>query len=112
MGALSQASVAIDGRPLARAKVLAPAADAVPMSLISGASLSGVLPSAASSGLATIAAGTQQLNQDAEQIATSTDGVPVTPLADLQQASLTAEAGAAVLRASDRMLGTILDIFA
>jgi hypothetical protein len=72
----------------------------------------GMLPSAASSGLATIAAGTQQLNQDAEQIATSTDGVPVTPLADLQQASLTAEAGAAVLRASDRMLGTILDIFA
>ena len=83
-----------------------------PMSPISGIAPSGVLPSAAGSGLAAIAAGTRQLDQDAEQIATSTDGVPVAPLADLKQASLTAEAGAAVLRASDKMLGTLLDMFA
>jgi len=82
------------------------------MSAISAVSFPAVLPSAAGSGLATIEAGAQQLAQDAQQIATSTDGVPVAPLADLKQASLVAEAGAAVIRTSDKMLGSLFDMFA
>lgn len=71
-----------------------------------------VLPSAMDSGLATVAGGNTRLNQDAAQIANPANGIPIAPLADLTQASLTAEAGAAVIRASNEMLGTLLDAFA
>jgi hypothetical protein len=70
------------------------------------------LPSAVNSGLATVAAGSLKLNQDARQIANPGNGDSLTPLVDLPQANLQAEAGAAVIRASNEMLGTLLDAFA
>ncbi len=71
---------------------------------------SAALPSAASSGLAAISAGNQQLSQDAAQIANPANGNLV--LTDLGQSKLLAEAGAAVIRASNQMLGTLLDTLA
>jgi hypothetical protein len=59
-----------------------------------------------------IATGNQQLNQDAAQIANAGDQTPINPLVDLSQSSLLAEAGAEVIRASNQMLGTLLDAFA
>jgi hypothetical protein len=82
------------------------------MSPITGGLPPAALPGAASSGLAAIAAGNQQLSQDAAQIANPANGTPVASLVDLSQASFLAEAGAAVIRASDQMLGTLLDTFA
>jgi hypothetical protein len=70
------------------------------------------LPSAVSSGLTTIATGNQQLSQDAAQIANPGNENPINPLVDLTQSSLLAEAGAEVIRASNQMLGTLLDVFA
>jgi hypothetical protein len=82
------------------------------MSSITGILPSAALPSAVSSGMATISAGNQQLSQDAAQIANPANGNPINPLADLSQSKLLAEAGAAVIRASNQMLGTLLDTFA
>ena len=82
------------------------------MSPITGSLPPATLPSAASSGLADIAAGNQPWSQDAAQIANPANGIPIAPLAGLDQASFVAEAGAAVIRASDQMLGTLLDTFA
>jgi hypothetical protein len=70
------------------------------------------LPSALNSGAATIAAGNQQLNQDALQIANPDNQDLINPLLDLSQAKLLAEAGADVIGASNQMLGTLLDVFA
>ncbi|HTV95244.1 MAG TPA: hypothetical protein VME42_04560 [Steroidobacteraceae bacterium] len=70
------------------------------------------LPSALDGGLATIQAGSRQLSQDAEQIANPDNADLTAPLAGLAPASQLAEAGAAVVRASDQMLGTLLDMFA
>jgi hypothetical protein len=70
------------------------------------------LPSALNSGGATIAVGNQQLNQDAEQIANPDNENLTNPLLDSSQALLLAQAGAAVIRASNEMLGTLLDVFA
>jgi hypothetical protein len=70
------------------------------------------LPSALSSGRATIAVGTQQLNQDAQQIANPDSENLTNPLLDSSQSLLLAQAGAAVIRASNEMLGTLLDVFA
>jgi hypothetical protein len=67
--------------------------------------------SALSSGLATVSAGTQRLSQDAQQIANPVQ-TPTAPLVDLGQASLQAQAGAAVIRAADQMLGSLFDAFA
>jgi hypothetical protein len=88
------------------------AADKPPMSSIDSSVPSALQSSALSSGLATIAAGGRQLSQDAEQIANPQSEIPVAPLADLNQASLLAQAGADVVRSSDRMIGTLLDMFA
>jgi hypothetical protein len=68
--------------------------------------------SAVNSGLATIAAGSRRLNQDAQQIANPDNDNKIDPLVDLPQSSLQAEAGAAVIRTSNEMLGTLLDMFA
>ena len=82
------------------------------MSTLSGA-ISNVTPSSAlNSGVATIATGSQQLNRDAQQIANPDAQDSTAPLLDLNQSSQLAEAGAAVIRASNQMLGTLLDIFA
>jgi hypothetical protein len=82
------------------------------MSLLSGNLPPAALPSASSSGLAAIASGAQRLSQDAAQIADPTNGAPLSPLVDLNQALFIAEAGAAVVRTSNKMLGTLLDTFA
>jgi hypothetical protein len=82
------------------------------MSPISGIFPAPVLSGAVGGGLAAIAAGSQQLSQDAGEIANPANGNLVTPLVDLAQAKLLAEAGAAVIRTSDQMLGSLLDTYA
>jgi hypothetical protein len=82
------------------------------MSPISGILPAPMLSGAVGGGLAAIAAGGQQLGQDAAQIANPANGDLITPLVDLTQAKLLAEAGAAVIRTSDRMLGSLLDTYA
>ncbi len=69
-------------------------------------------PSALSSGLAAIAASNRQLNQDAQQIANPDNQNLTNPLLDAGQSLLLAEAGAAVIGTSNRMLGALLDVFA
>jgi hypothetical protein len=70
------------------------------------------LPSAQNSGLATLATSAQQLNQDAQQIANPAHQNLTTALLDSTQTLLLAQAGAQVVRTSNQMLGTLLDIFA
>jgi hypothetical protein len=70
------------------------------------------LPSASASGAAAIASGSQLLNRDAQQIANPDNQDLLDPLTNLSQSNLLAEAGADVIRASNQMLGTLLDIFA
>jgi hypothetical protein len=82
------------------------------MSPLTGILASPALPSTAGSGLATLATANQQLNQDASQIANPGNANAIGPLADLSQTQLLAEAGAAVIRTSNQMLGTLLDMFA
>jgi hypothetical protein len=82
------------------------------MSSISGALSLASLPSAVNSGSAAIASGSQLLNQDAQQIANPDNQDLLDPLTNLSQSNLLAEAGADVIRASNTMLGTLLDIFA
>jgi hypothetical protein len=72
--------------------------------------ISSVQP-ALNSGIATIAAGTQRLNQDAQQIA-NPDQSSTGSLLDLNQASLQSQAGADVLRTANQMLGSLLNAFA
>jgi hypothetical protein len=69
-------------------------------------------PSAVNSGSAAIASGGQMLSQDAQQIANPGNQGLLDPLTNLSQSNLLAEAGADVIRASNEMLGTLLDIFA
>jgi hypothetical protein len=66
---------------------------------------------ALNSGLASIAAGTQRLNRDAQQIA-NPDESSTGSLLDLSQASLQSQAGADVLHTADQMLGSLLNAFA
>jgi hypothetical protein len=87
-------------------------ADKPLMSSIGSAISSASLSSAVNSGLATIASGSQMLNQDAEQIADPVNQNVTAPLAGLNQASVLAEAGAEVISAANQMLGTLLDVFA
>lgn len=82
------------------------------MSTISGALPLIGLPGPVSSGSAAIASGSQLLSQDAQQIANPDNQDLLDPLANLSQSNLLAESGADVIRASDEMLGTLLDIFA
>ena len=67
--------------------------------------------SAVNSGLSTVSAGAQRLNQDAQQIANQ-DQSATGPLVDLGQASIEAQAGADVIRTSNQMLGSLLNAFA
>jgi hypothetical protein len=80
------------------------------MSSISGFSPAS-LPSALSTGQTTIAAGNQQLNQDAQQIANPANQNLTDPLLDLNQALLLTQAGAAVIHTANKMVGTLLDVF-
>jgi hypothetical protein len=78
------------------------------MNLTSSTSVSSVV----NGGLAAIAAGTRQLNRDAQQIANPNNGNVTGPLVDLNQSLLLAEAGTNVISASNKMLGTLLDVLA
>jgi hypothetical protein len=82
------------------------------MSLISSLSSVGGAESALGSGMALIGSASAQLNQDAVQIADPSTPDLTAPLLDLGQSKIMAETGAAVVRAADQMLGSILDVFA
>jgi hypothetical protein len=82
------------------------------MNSMSSAISSVTLPSATSSGLATISNGSRMLNQDAQQIANPGNQNLTAPLVNLSQTNLVAEAGADVIRTANQMLGSLLDVFA
>jgi hypothetical protein len=82
------------------------------MSLINKVSPSVNLPDAQASGLAAIARGAQKLSQDAQQIANPDSPTVTSALLDLSQSRVLTEAGANVLRTENKMLGTLLDMFA
>jgi hypothetical protein len=82
------------------------------MNPISPVSASLSLPSAQNSGLATLRTSTGQLNQEAQQVANPADQNLTTPLVDSSQSLLLAQAGAQVIRTSNQMMGTLLDMFA
>jgi hypothetical protein len=68
--------------------------------------------SAQSSGLAAIADGNQRLDEDAQRIASPVNSDTSVPSLDSTQALLQAQAGADVISASNRTLGTLLNTFA
>jgi len=68
--------------------------------------------SAISGGLAAIAGGTQQLNRDAQRVANPGSDNVTGALVDMSQSLLLAEAGANVISASNKMLGSLLDVMA
>jgi hypothetical protein len=82
------------------------------MNTIGGSLSSASQSSAFNSGLSTIATGAQNLERDAQQIANPDGPDSTNSLLDLNQSSLLAQAGADVLRASNQMLGTLLNAFA
>ena len=82
------------------------------MSSIGSNLLSVSLPSAQASGLAALATSSRQLSQDAQQIANPAYENATSPLLDLNQSLVLTEAGAAVIRTSNQMLGTLLNVFA
>lgn len=82
------------------------------MSPFSSISPAGGGASALASGTALIGTAGAELNQDALEIATPDAADLTAPLLDLNQSQLMAEAGAAVVKAADGMLGTLLDVFA
>ena len=82
------------------------------MSPISSAFPSVSFPSAQNSGRAALATSSQQLSQDAQQIANPANENFTDPLVDSTQAVPLTEAGAEVIRTSNQMLGSLLDVFA
>jgi hypothetical protein len=74
-------------------------------------SVTSSVSAATNSGLSTISAGNQRLDQDAQQIA-NPNGDATGSLLDLPQASIQAQAGADVIRTSNQMLGSLLNAFA
>jgi hypothetical protein len=82
------------------------------MDTISGTRSTSSLTSAIDGGAAAIATGAQQLNSDAQKIANPNGPNSRQPLLDLTQSSQLAEAGAAVVRTSNQVLGTLLNAFA
>lgn len=91
-------------------QVKLPAADDLEMHSISASSPS--LLTAQTGGLTAIATANQRLNDDAQQIANPDSSDVTAPLVDLNQALVLAEAGANVIRAENKMLGALLDVFA
>jgi hypothetical protein len=82
------------------------------MNSINAAFASYTLPTAQNSGRAALATSTQQLNHDAQQIANPAEGDVAAALLDSSQSLVLAQAGAQVIRTSNQMIGTLLDIFA
>jgi len=70
------------------------------------------VPSAVDSGRAALATSSEQLNQDALQIANPGNSDLTKPLLDSKQSLLLTQAAAAVIRASDKTIGTLLDALA
>lgn len=58
------------------------------------------------------AVSSQQLSQDAQQIANPANENLTNPLLDSSQSLLLTQAGADVIRTSNEMLGTLLDVHA
>ena len=79
------------------------------MSVISPAAATPAPTSAIDSGATLFAASEQRLNQDAQQIATPGSD-PLNPLVDLNRTRLDAQAAVEIIRTSNAMLGTLLDI--
>jgi hypothetical protein len=88
------------------------AADTMAMNAIAYASSTVTSTSARNSGAATIAAGAQQLNRYAQQIANPDGQESTNSLLDLDQSSLLTQAGADVISSSNKTLGSLLDAFA
>jgi hypothetical protein len=82
------------------------------MNPISGLSPSAGLASAQNSGLAAITTGSQNLSQDAQQIANPDRPEITNSVVDLNASLFLAEAGAKVINTENKMLGTLLDSFA
>ena len=82
------------------------------MSPISSGFPSVSFPSAQDSGRAALATSSQQLSQDAQQIANPANENLTNPLLDSSQSLLLTQAGADVIRTSNEMLGTLLDVHA
>jgi hypothetical protein len=82
------------------------------MSSISSVSSSVSLPSAQASGVSALRTSSEQLSLAAQQIADPGNQNLINPLLDAKQSGLMADAGAAVIKASNQMLGALLDIFA
>ena len=82
------------------------------MTPINSAFSSATVPGAAQSGRAAIDSAAAQLNRDAQQLSNPGNTDLAGPLTDSKQALQSTEAGAAVIRASDKMLGTLLDALA
>jgi hypothetical protein len=82
------------------------------MSPINNVSASINLPDAQDSGLAAIARGSQMLSNEAQQIANPDSPNVTSSLVDLNQSRVLTESGANVLRAENKMLGTLFDMFA
>jgi hypothetical protein len=82
------------------------------MSTIGSINSSVNLPSAQTSGLNAIAAGTQKLNADAQQIANPNGTDDTAPLVDLNQALVLAQAGANVISTENKLLGSLIDALA
>lgn len=87
-------------------------ADRALMSTIGSINSSVNLPSAQTSGLNAIAAGTQKLNADAQQIANPNGTDDTAPLVDLNQALVLAQAGANVISTENKLLGSLIDALA
>jgi|HubBroStandDraft_2_1064218.scaffolds.fasta_scaffold739288_2 hypothetical protein len=68
--------------------------------------------SALTSGTALIGSASAALDRDAVEIANPDAADLTSPLLDLSQSEFMAEAGAAVVKTADGMLGTLLDVFA
>ncbi len=66
-------------------------------------------PSALDSGRRALDKSQQRLNRDAQQIANPDREDLATPLVDSKRALREAQAGAAIIRAADKMLGSLLD---
>lgn len=87
-------------------------ADTALMSTIGSINSSVNLPSTQTSGLNAIAAGTQKLNADAQQIANPNGTDDTAPLVDLNQALVLAQAGANVISTENKLLGSLIDALA
>jgi hypothetical protein len=71
-----------------------------------------VVPPAQNSGSNAIATASRKLNADAQQIAGQNAADSAAPLLDLSQSLVLAQAGANLISAENKMLGTLLDAFA